>query len=74
LGARVTDATITSLKFDTGGRIDRVLQHIADPAPAVREMTRVLRPRAVLVAYDNDRDTLADGSADRVLMRTVLNA
>src|SRR5689334_21416193 len=34
-------------------RIDRVLHHIADPAPAIAEMTRVLRPGGVLVAYDN---------------------
>src|SRR6478609_4192605 len=39
-------------------RVDRVLQHIADPAPVVREMTRVLRPGGVLVAYDNDWETL----------------
>ncbi len=55
-------------------RVDRVLQHIADPAPAIREMVRVLRPSGVLVAYDNDWETLAVDSADRALTRTVLNA
>src|SRR5262249_51742804 len=55
-------------------RIDRVLQHIADPAPVLREMTRVLRPCGVLVAYDNDWETLTVASADRALTRTILNA
>jgi SAM-dependent methyltransferase len=55
-------------------RIDRVLQHIADPAPVVREMARVLRPEGVLVAFDNDWETLTVDSADRVLTRVVLNA
>jgi ubiquinone/menaquinone biosynthesis C-methylase UbiE len=55
-------------------RIDRVLQHIADPAPVVREMARVLRPEGVLVAYDNDWETLTVDSGDRALTRVVLNA
>jgi len=55
-------------------RIDRVLQHIADPAPVVGEMARVLRPDGVLVAYDNDWETLTVDAADRALTRAVLNA
>lgn len=55
-------------------RIDRVLQHIGDPAPVIREMVRVLRPGGVLVAYDNDWETLTVDSPDRALTRTVLNA
>jgi ubiquinone/menaquinone biosynthesis C-methylase UbiE len=55
-------------------RIDRVLQHIADPARPIAEMTRVLRPGGVLVAYDNDWETLTVHSLDRALTRTVLNA
>lgn len=54
-------------------RIDRVLQHIADPALVVREMARVLHPGGILVAYDNDWETLTVDAADRVLTRTVLN-
>ena len=72
----VADAAATPFdgaSFDAC-RVDRVLQHIADPAPAVREMTRVLRPGGVLVAYDNDWETLTVDSPDRVLTRTVLNA
>ena len=59
--------------FD-GCRIDRVLQHIADPAAAIGEMVRVLRPGGVLVAFDNDWETLTVDSADRALTRSVLNA
>lgn len=39
-------------------RADRVLQHVADAAGAVVEMTRVLRPGGVLVVCDTDWDTL----------------
>jgi ubiquinone/menaquinone biosynthesis C-methylase UbiE len=59
--------------FD-GCRIDRVLQHVGDPAAAVRDMARVLRPGGVLVAFDSDWETLTIDSADKALTRTVLNA
>ena len=71
-------ADVAALPFDDASfdacRVDRVLQHVADPAPAVREMARVLRPGGVLVAYDNDWETLAVDSADRATTRAVLNA
>jgi ubiquinone/menaquinone biosynthesis C-methylase UbiE len=76
LSFEVADAA--ALPFDDASfdacRVDRVLQHIADPSPVAREMARVLRPGGVLVAFDNDWETLAVDSADRVLTRTVLNA
>jgi ubiquinone/menaquinone biosynthesis C-methylase UbiE len=76
LSFEVADAA--QLPFDDasfdGCRVDRVLQHIADPAPAIREMVRVLRPGGVLVAYDNDWETLTVDGVDRGLTRTVLNA
>ena len=67
LSFEVADAA--DLPFDDASfdacRIDRVLQHIADPAPVVREMARVLRPGGVLVAYDNDWETLTVAPVDR---------
>jgi len=75
LSFEVADAA--HLPFDDASfdacRIDRVLQHIADPAPVIREMARVLRPEGVLVAFDNDWETLTVDSADRALTRAVLN-
>jgi ubiquinone/menaquinone biosynthesis C-methylase UbiE len=62
----------SDVTFD-GCRIDRVLQHIAEPAAAIREMVRVLRPGGVLVAFDNDWETLTIDSANRALTRTILN-
>jgi ubiquinone/menaquinone biosynthesis C-methylase UbiE len=76
LSFEVADAA--ALPFDDASfdacRVDRVLQHVAEPARAVREMARVLRPGGVLVAYDNDWETLTVDAADRVLTRTILNA
>lgn len=86
--ARERHGDVSGLSFDVGdaahlafddarfdaSRIDRVLQHIADPGPAIREMVRVLRPGGTLVAYDNDWETLTVDAADRETTRTVLNA
>jgi ubiquinone/menaquinone biosynthesis C-methylase UbiE len=70
-------ADATQLPFEEATfdacRIDRVLQHIPDPARAVAEMVRVLRPGGMLVAFDNDWETLTVDSSDRALTRTVLN-
>jgi ubiquinone/menaquinone biosynthesis C-methylase UbiE len=75
LSFEVADAA--ALPFDEASfdacRVDRVLQHIAEPLPAIREMVRVLRPGGVLVTYDNDWETLTIDSPDRKLTRTILN-
>jgi ubiquinone/menaquinone biosynthesis C-methylase UbiE len=76
LSFEIADAA--HLPFDDASfdacRIDRVLQHVADPTPVVREMARVLRPGGVLVAYDNDWETLTVAPGDRRTTRAVLNA
>jgi ubiquinone/menaquinone biosynthesis C-methylase UbiE len=70
--ADATQLPYQDATFD-GCRIDRVLQHIADPAAAIREMVRVLRPGGVLVAFDNDWETLTIDATDRALTRAILN-
>lgn len=45
-------------------RIDRVLQHLADPAQALLEAHRVIRPGGVFGMAEPDWDTLAVGDED----------
>jgi SAM-dependent methyltransferase len=45
-------------------RTDRVLQHVADPAAAVAEIARVLRPGGVVVLAEPDWETLAVDASD----------
>lgn len=71
--ANATELPYESASFD-GCRIDRVLQHIADPAAAIGEMARVLRPGGVLVAFDSDWETLTVDSPNQRLTRAILNA
>ena len=70
-------ADATQLQFHNASfdacRIDRVLQHIAEPAGAIVEMARVLRPDGVLVAFDSDWETLTVDSAERAVTRRILN-
>jgi ubiquinone/menaquinone biosynthesis C-methylase UbiE len=70
--ADATELPFEDASFDAC-RIDRVLQHIADPGRAIGEMARVLRPDGVLVAFDNDWETLTVDSTDRALTRTIMN-
>ncbi|HWN35302.1 MAG TPA: methyltransferase domain-containing protein [Pseudonocardia sp.] len=45
-------------------RADRVIQHVADPAAAVAEFRRVLRPGGLAVLAEPDWDTLAISPGD----------
>ncbi len=47
-----------------GARVERTLQHVADPAGVVREIVRVTRPGCRVVALEPDWHTLVFSGAD----------
>lgn len=53
-------------------RIDRSLQHIADPAAAVGELARVVRPGGRVVVSEPDWDTFVLRGVDEGLERTIV--
>ena len=59
--------------FDAA-RTERTLQHLADPARAVRELARVTRAGGVVMASEPDCGTLALSGAPRELVRVLLAA
>jgi SAM-dependent methyltransferase len=62
--------TFPDNSFDAA-RVDRVLQHLSDPALAVREMARVVRPGGRLAALEPDWTSIAVGGADLEVSRAV---
>jgi SAM-dependent methyltransferase len=67
-----------SLPFEAGtfdaARTERTLQHLGNPAQAVRELARVTRPRGVVMATEPDWGTLALPGEPRALVRGLLAA
>jgi ubiquinone/menaquinone biosynthesis C-methylase UbiE len=57
--------------FD-GCRSDRVFQHLRDPAAALAEMIRVVKPGAPVVITEPDWETYALDVPDRALFRALL--
>lgn len=55
-------------------RIERTLQHVADPAAVIAEMARVVRADGRVVAAEPDWDTLVVSSHDEQTTRAVLDA
>jgi SAM-dependent methyltransferase len=67
-----------SLPFEAGtfdgARTERTLQHLGNPAQAVRELARVTRPGGVVMATEPDWGTLALPGEPRALVRALLAA
>jgi ubiquinone/menaquinone biosynthesis C-methylase UbiE len=55
-------------------RTERVLQHVADPARVLAEMTRVARQGGRIAAAEPDWETLVVDIGDRVLVRRIFDA
>lgn len=72
-GATFLDAEATDLPFEAGTvdviRCERVFQHLIDPAGAVREFARVLRPGGRVVVIDSDWGTAVQTPGDAALVR-----
>jgi SAM-dependent methyltransferase len=70
----VSDAAAMPFGNDefAAARVERALQHMEDPAAAVAEMARVVRPGGRLVAMEPDWDTLAISAADLEMTRAVV--
>lgn len=71
--ATYLDAEATALPFDDASvdviRCERVFQHLTDPAGAVREFARVLRPGGRVVVIDSDWGTAVQAPGDPDLVR-----
>jgi ubiquinone/menaquinone biosynthesis C-methylase UbiE len=54
-------------------RVERTLQHVADPAGVIAQMARVVRPGGRVVAAEPDWDTLVISSGDQQTTRAILD-
>lgn len=75
IGVHVQEASVTALPYSDGYfdsiRCDRVLQHVQDPAAALSEFFRVLKPRGTLVVSDTDWGSISVDCPERPLERAI---
>ena len=75
---RVQVAGADALPFDANtfdaARSERVIQHLANPRSAVRELFRVLKPGGMVLIIDQDWDTVVVSGSERELTRTIVHA
>ncbi|QHV00418.1 class I SAM-dependent methyltransferase [Synechocystis sp. CACIAM 05] len=57
----------------TAARVDRTLQHIAEPQKAIAEMARVVQSNGWVVAFEPDWETLVIDSDQRGVTRAITN-
>ena len=76
--ARFITASAESLTFPDASfdavRAERLLQHLADPLAAVKEMHRVLAPGGSLLTIDQDWQSIVVAGGDRATTRTIVDA
>ncbi len=76
-GVEFVDGYAGALPFEDESvdvlRSERVLQHVADPAVAVRDMTRVLRPGGRIVLIDTDWSTAIIHPADPAVLQRMVD-
>ncbi|MGC8484556.1 MAG: methyltransferase domain-containing protein [Candidatus Baltobacteraceae bacterium] len=76
--ARFAVANAETLSFPDASfdavRAERLLQHLADPQSAVKEMYRVLAPGGSLLAIDQDWQSIIVAGGDRTITRRVVDA
>jgi ubiquinone/menaquinone biosynthesis C-methylase UbiE len=54
-------------------RVERTLQHVADPSAVIAQMARVVRPGGRVVAVEPDWDTLVISSGDQQTTHAILD-
>ena len=67
--ADVMNLPFADATFDAA-RVERLLMHVPDPAKAIAELTRVVKPGGRLVAFDWDWDTFSIDADDPQFVRT----